>query len=247
MLIFIVPLQSPESSKSWAQVSRIARRTIHSLTSQICDEFRVILVCNQAPEGLEDHSHLQVIAEKFKVPEKREDRMRDKWIKVRRGLIEASRYPVTHVMIVDADDFVSNRLADLVKQNPMKSPGWIINQGYIYEEGSRVVFRTGFLNQICGSSGIIAVRRSELPSSMDGDFAHPILDHGHSVIEEYFRDLGRALTPVSFPAAIYLTGSGENDSTVSFSFWASRRKFVGRIFTIRPLTGRLRREFGIYP
>lgn len=49
MLIFVLPLQSPQASRGWQLVSRLCERTLRSICQQTLDHFRVILVCNERP------------------------------------------------------------------------------------------------------------------------------------------------------------------------------------------------------
>lgn len=249
MLVFIIPLQSPEASKDWQQVSKITCKTIRSVLAQESKNFHSILVCNRRPDGLVPNKKLTIIEEAFGIPRKSEERMQDKWSKVRRGMITARDFSVTHLMVVDADDLVSNRLAGWVASYPSSSPGWIIRDGYVQEEGSRFLMRNRALNTICGTTSIIAVDRNELPVAMDSGMSHVMLEHGHSVIAGYFERLGSPLKKLPFPAAIYVTGTGENDSGASFSFAAlyhySRKLLIEKFLNMRYATGSLRREFGI--
>ena len=70
------------------------------------------------------------------------------------GLWRALSYRPTHVMVLDADDCVSNRLARLVAEHP-DANGWYIAKGYFYREGMNTVHveRRRF-HKWCGSSHI---------------------------------------------------------------------------------------------
>lgn len=246
MLLFIIPLQAPEASDNWTNVSRLARRTIQSVLGQINRDFHVILVCNQRPIGLLTHEKLQILEEPFPIPMRSEERMRDKWIKVRRALVEARNHLTpTHVMIVDADDLVSNRLAGLVASHPGFSPGWTISSGYSYEDRGRFLICQQSLHERCGSTSIISIENELLPATMNSPESHVILDYGHSGINAYFKSIGTPLTKVPFRGSIYVTGTGENHTALSLSFSASRRRFLRNLTRMRPLTVRTREIFGI--
>lgn len=249
MLVFIIPLQSPEASKDWQRISRITCKTIQSVLAQENRDFRAILVCNRRPDGLIPDEKLTIIEEAFSIPQNAEDRMQDKWVKVRRGMIAARYFAVSHLMVVDADDLISNRISGWIASHPASSPGWIIQDGYTHEEGSRFLLRHRSLSRICGTSNIIAVNRVELPVAMDSSESHVMLEHGHTSIAGYFERLGTPLEKLPFPAAIYVTGTGENDSGISLAivglYQSSRKLFVRTFFNVRYFSQKTRAEFGL--
>ena len=56
--------------------------------------------------------------------------------KIFMGLNYAAQFKPSHVMLVDADDCVSQKLASFVDHNP-QSNGWFINRGFLYKNGSK--------------------------------------------------------------------------------------------------------------
>ncbi|MEP6670104.1 MAG: hypothetical protein ABJF10_13170 [Chthoniobacter sp.] len=246
-MIFIVPLQSPQVSRDWGHVSRLAVRGLSSICQQTKGDFRVFLICNEPPAGLKPHPALTVIAEDFPVPfERGAARMHDKWRKVKRGLIVARDFAPAHYMCVDADDCVHRDLAAFADARPHEM-GWFMETGYMHDEGSRWLFRRAQFEATCGSSSIVRCELADLPSSMeDDDEQFPILRFGHSAIRAGMIELGRPLAELPFIGAIYNTGTGENDSEVAVRSWRGARMLLQKITKSRLLTTAVREQFGLY-
>jgi len=147
---------------------------------------------------------------------------------------------------MDADDLVSNQLAQLSYDNP-ECNGWYMHRSYLHRENSQfVVFRNNF-HMLCGTSAIVKVNARDLPSSPNDESPCTILDYGHGVIVEAMRERHMPLRPLHFPGAIYITGTGENDSGFSYNPWASRRRSIGELVNHRFITERIRHEFNLVP
>lgn len=248
MLTFIVPLQSPAASRDWQYVQRLCRRTLRSICNQSFDDFRVILVCNESPTGIGDLRNLTIIKEAFPIPgPSTAERMNDKWLKVKRGLVEARQNGAGYIMICDADDCVSNRLAEFCERSP-RCAGWSLDRAFIHDEGSSWLFlRDGFA-RLCGTSAMVWAEPHELPSSMDDPIdRYFLLCHGHGVISDYLASVGRPLAPLPFPGAVYCTGTGENDSGFRFADWRSRKLLLQKILNARLLNRKRVQEFGLFP
>lgn len=243
MLVFIVPLQSPQVSKDWPLVSKLAIRTLDSILQQISEDFCVLLICNQPPLMLNDHPKLGIIKKDFDIPENNtKSRMNDKWIKARTGVIYAEKFAPCHIMVVDADDCVSSKLSGYVSKNGNEN-GWYFDKGYMHDEGSRLVYkkRTQF-SKMCGTSSIVKIDTCDF-SSIEN---HPVMYCGHSNIIEEMEKIGRPLLPLPFIGTVYNLATGENDSNFSLVNWRSKKVFISKMFNYRPLTRRICNEFGVY-
>jgi hypothetical protein len=73
-----------------------------------------------------------------------------------------------------------------------------------------------------------------------------IIDCGHAEFRNPARVGGRKLESLPFPGAIYITATGENDSGSSYQGWHGIKFMLGNLLTARPLTIRIRSEFGLY-
>jgi len=247
MLVFIVPLQSPKTSRNWALVSLLVRRTLRSILQQTCSEFHVFLICHEPPLGLPIHPALSVVQRKWSEPGVLYDsRMSDKWQKVKTGLIAARRFAPCHFMVVDADDLVSRRLAAHSAMNP-NGMGWYFDEGWIHDEGSCLAFRRRHdFHLLCGTSSIVRAEPSDLPTDENDEAENClILRSGHTMIRANCAALGTPLERLPFVGAIYIVGTGENNASFSLKTWRSTKVSIQKMCNYRPLTAGIRREFGL--
>ena len=249
MLVFIVPLQSPQASTDWRRVSSLAQRTIGSLLAQQHPAFHVVLVCNEPPIGCPSDSRLQILQRSFPAPEVSiwENRMSDKWRKVRVGLVGMRDVAPCHLMVVDADDCVSNRLAGFSAASP-DSVGWVFERGWMHDEGSSLIYlRRREFDAICGTSSIVHVNRDELPVNEEGGREDNfVLKSGHTKIRTYMMDRGTPLQRLPFVGAVYNLGTGENHTSFSLKAWRSKRVMLQKALSYRLLTSRIREEFTLF-
>lgn len=248
MLTFVVPLQSPQASKDWALVSQLARRCLATLLNQTSDQFRVLLVCNEPPVDVPVDSRLTTIQRDFPLPGPvPESRMADKWLKVRVGLVAVRELAPCHVMVVDADDCVSSRLAAYVSQHP-DCPGWYFNRGYMHDEGARFIYlRPHGFDGVCGTSSIVRVEADELPTCEEGGREdNHILRGGHTQIRGEMEALGKPLLELPFAGAVYNLATGENHTGFSLAGWRSKKVFLQKLLRYRLLTRAIRQEFGLF-
>jgi hypothetical protein len=245
MLAFVVPLKSAAVSKSWNQVTRLVERTLRSACAQTSPEFRVIVVCHEEPEiGFEDQ-RLEFLRVGFPPPGQDLDgRIRDKNRKVLAGLRRALTCQPTHVMLLDADDCVSNRLAAYVAQHPAAN-GWYIAKGCFWREGLDTVHveRRRF-HKWCGSSHILRPEFLELPAPPADDW-----HFRHSQVVHQMRARGTPLEPLPFPGAVYLISHGENMFDYASILWPRNpvKRWLRRVLYYRPLSPAMRAEFGLNP
>jgi hypothetical protein len=170
--------------------------------------------------------------------------MEDKWRKVRIGLLAASGLAPCHLMIMDADDLASNRLAGHVALNPT-SHGWYFDQGWMYDNNSHFILkRWRDFDKVCGSSSIIRFNAEDFPKIEKTP--NVILDFGHSVIREAMVRRGTPLKPLPFAGAIYVLNTGENDSGFSLKNWRSKKIFLQKLLNYRFVTYHIREEFSLY-
>ncbi|HEY9688482.1 MAG TPA: hypothetical protein V6D46_00705, partial [Coleofasciculaceae cyanobacterium] len=186
MLVFIIPLQSRQVSRSWAKVCRLFEICVRSACQQNSSQFRVIVVCHELPEIMFQNPHLNYIQIDFPIPDitsgtKQEIVNRkntDKGRKILRGLIAARDFQPTHTMFLDADDCVSQRLAGFVAQHSQAN-GWFIRDGYRYQVSSSCIYKKSRdFHTMCGSSNILRYDLNRLPT-------HPEYNRGYGYYKFY--------------------------------------------------------------
>ncbi|MEM7145842.1 MAG: hypothetical protein AAF591_11965 [Verrucomicrobiota bacterium] len=247
MLAFVTPLKAPEVCQDWERMSALCDRTLRSIAAQTSDRFKHIVVCSKKPDTDFTHPNLTFIEEPFPVPETREDQMADKYVKVRRGMVAARDLNPTHLMLVDADDVISNKLAAFVDNNP-HSNGWSFHSGYLHDENTRWLMRINDFALRCGTCTIARIEDGDLPESVDEPREkYWWLSTEHNQRERYLNERGRSLSPLPFPGSIYIIGSGENWGGFSLKGWRSKKVFLQKMIQYRPVTSRIRREFGLTP
>jgi hypothetical protein len=253
VLVFIVPLQSPQASADWRRVCALCERTLRSVCGQVGGEFRVLLVCNEAPAMGFTHPALMIVEEDFPIPERNTAaRMFDKHEKIKRGLIAARGlaaergFAPCHVMAVDADDCVHRGLAAWCERHP-GHPGWYLERGYIYHEGSRWMHLWRDFDLLCGTAAIVRCEEADFPREMsDPKEQFLMIDTGHHEYRNPRRTRGRIFDPLPFPGAVYITATGENDSGINLRGWQGRKLLLQKLLGARFLTPGLRAEFGIF-
>lgn len=247
MLVFILALQSPETSKDWLHISRMCERTLRSVCAQTSTDFRVFLVCNTRPEIGFTNPHLTIIERNFPIPAANSsDRMKDKWSKLKVGLVAARHLAPAHIMLMDADDCVHRGLAEHVTRHP-DAIGWSFDVGYFCDEGSHWLYRTTDFSRFCGSSAIIRLSAEDFPESeTEPEGRYFILANGHSVIKEYMIKRGSPLQTLPFAGAVYMTNTGENYTGVRMGGWQGKRHMLKKMWAARPLTAGIRSEMGLY-
>ena len=164
MLLFVIPLRSPKVSKSWELVCKLLERTLKSECNQTSPDFRVIVVCHEKPQIEFNHPNVTYLEVDFPVPaQDYKSKSLDKGRKILWGLFHGRQFNPSHTMIVDADDCVSKNIAELVNQNP-QSNGWFVNQGYVYQTGSKFIYlRRKAFNKLCGTSNIVIFLNQKVP------------------------------------------------------------------------------------
>jgi hypothetical protein len=239
MIHFIIPLRSSRGSDSWEKVCHLLDATLRSIANQQHAAHTTVLVCHEAPAHLAPgasalgRGRLDIVSVDFDPPARSADREalyaaqeRDKYRKMQTGLRHvvdrqrSSGEPAGHVMFVDADDLISNRIAGLAADDP-DAAGWYVDRGYtLRADLGRLLPRDGLYLRT-NTSHIVAphLLEPELalpPERLAGD--HSALVHRN--VRELLAHRGADLRPVPFPGTVYITHHGQN-------LWADRGKMVG--------------------
>lgn len=244
MLVFIIPLRSKASSRSWVRVSLLFERTLRSVCAQTSPFFKVIVVCHEKPTICFNHPNVEYVEVNFPPPDEFSTQTgeTDKGRKVLAGLERAKRLAPCHIMIVDADDCVSKHLAEYVDNNK-DAAGWYIKQGYKYKDGARVIYKKNNFFLACGTCNIIRSELIPIPDYSEynrGYGYYKFYINQEKIKEKLVRDR-IALKPLPFLGAIYIVGHGEN------IYYKPGSLNIGPInFYVRPLTHKIREEYGIY-
>lgn len=262
MFCFITSLRAPQASANWPRVCELFERTAASVFAQTDANFRLI-VAGHAPPVLRRQfdARLEFIAADLPVPENTYPaRDLDKRVKLILALRRARALGAAYVMSIDADDLVSNRLAEFALSDP-HADGWYAGSGYQHEYGRPFVepVTTGF-NYVCGSCNILANRWFSFPDDEEREREVERLWFigGHATFEDLFGALGARIRSLPFPAVTYVAHGGErmqhlnpqNLAPPRPRWWL--RRLAGKAWLAaltvarrRPLTAKIRNEFSI--
>lgn len=263
MLGFIIALKSKKISKSWPQVSKLLERTLKSICNQTSDRFFVVVVCNEKPDIQFHHPAISYFIVDFPPPNLvfgEQERLKgyehihglelanknaDKCHKLLAGVEYAQQFNPTHLMMMDADDCVSCRLAEWVAQDP-NCDGWVMRKGYMHREGSPFVYvNVHNFNRVSGTSVIIKNSLYSLIFKTDPDLYFPFFDEPPT---SNFKSL-------PFVGAVYSMLNGENILMSNSTFSEMRQQIFSSIpqlfqrllrYRIWFITPGMVREFGLY-
>jgi len=257
MLNFVIPLRSARTTKDWPAIQRLLGNTLRSVDNQLCRSFRCFVVCHETPSEIDIPKSFEIIEAPFDPPIVTTDDLSsesalfemhsDKGRKLIHGLSIARKDPESFVMFLDADDLVSNRLAEFAFQNPARN-GWYFDLGYRWNHQTpRLLFpRKNFFHE-CGSCYMLKSKLAPFPEYVD--FTKDLNDYFirryvvHAYVGDNMVKLGLPLGPLPFPGAIY-TFNEQNFFAESFRGRDSSIRSLARIlFKGKHLNGKLKSEF----
>lgn len=249
MLVFITSLRHPRNSLDYSDVERQFEGTFGSMQGQLHESFGIVVVGNVRPP-VHFSSSARFVEVDFPPPSDTAGARTggaalewDKGTKLAAGLIAAKEFNPTHAMFVDADDFVSNKLAGFVSRN-VDENGWYVEDGYFYNSARAVVWEADRFNTRCGTSHIISWNLAGVPEGINesADQVNLARAYGlrirylfgsHTNTVRFASDIGTPLAPLPFRGALYTVGTGENHSGVT-------KRGIGM-----PVTSDIAREFSV--
>lgn len=216
VLTFIIPIRHQNNAKDWAALKANLLQTIRSIAGQSDPRWRGFIVANTGADLPPLPAGFSVVHVDF-LPNALHDKgsapleqiyqaiRMDKGRRVLAGLIAAR--PQGHVMIVDDDDFVSNRLVSHVAGQAGNN-GWFFQQGYVWSPGGSLVYRARDFHHMCGTSHIIRADLYAIPARFEdasNDYITRMLG-SHVQIAPALAADGHPLEPLPFPGAVYRIG-----------------------------------------
>lgn len=261
MLTFVVPVRHPDNTPSWERLQRRLRDTLRSISQQTSPDWRCVVVANVGadlgllpekidvvrvnfpPNGNYDLSkgEREIALEAFRL---------DKGRRVLQGMLHQ---PSMYYMIVDDDDFVSRQLTQFVASNPT-CPGWYIDKGFAWQEGSKVAYGLNNFHDECGTCHII--RRDLYDFSAMADNSALLGDTlgSHKRNLRLFRRNGYTINALPFAGAVYRYGHRDAHSgtkTILGELVFNRanlrnpHRILAALTRIRLVQGRVRSEFAL--
>lgn len=243
MIVFVTCLRHPERSNNYDHVEKMLEDTLNSVCSQQSGDFRVIVVAYKLPyfAPRENVDFVLVDYPPPKLTKRRvslDDVRIDKGIKLATGISYAKeKYNPSHVVIFDADDFVSNRIAGFLSEQSADT-GFYIDVGYIYSESDKSIYVMNEFNIKCGTSMIYPTKLLKIPPYDPNDQMGVVNATGISYCANmygshlrgvrHFENIGHPLKPFPFPGAVYRVDTGQNHSNNSEEKKRNSLKFEER-------------------
>lgn len=222
MLAFVIPVKSKTVSNSWETVCNLFADSLRAVLRQSSDDFRVFVVCHELPTKNTDHKFVEFIQvdptdptwdltieieshKKLEFKRGYADVSRKKLV----GVLAAREAGASHVMFVDADDFVSRRITEFVTTADRPDLSWYSPMGYEYIRGQIFHPIESNFHLRCGTSHIVSMSAFDAYTEQDV----PTLDGMFMAHQEILKDLakqGLNAEPLPFPGAVYRVEHGEN-------------------------------------
>ncbi|MEA3413730.1 MAG: hypothetical protein U9R74_19695 [Pseudomonadota bacterium] len=234
MLTFIIPVIAEEISDNRDLVLANLRKTLASVKNQTSPDWRALIVSQSRPkvDYVEDKivyvhadfpparkyaKNARLSAVKRAVCRRANDL--DRVRKIRVAAQALHRFRTDFVMLLEADDLVSNHLCEFVEKN-RDANGWSIDKGYVWNGKTRYLLRTDKLTSLSGSSWVVKVFYEMLPETIPLEVEPstlslvpsgcPFLDNGHRMMKAGMARAGKPLDVLPFHGVIYHSGHGAN-------------------------------------
>ncbi len=208
-VVFLIPLVRRGDIQDWPAVSARLAATINSLKSQTNPNWRAVICGQDQPEAIHFDEQVQFL------PFTKPVDGNDKWDKLNALAqnLKATQTGPSFVMPFDADDLLAPTIVD--EMLTRQASGYVVQAGYVLDAGTGQVALTAAQNllqpgqkafwKLCGSC---AAFRYE--TAADADWIQSITAHEHRMFPYLAQLSGRALMPLSQPAALYVLNHGDN-------------------------------------
>lgn len=219
---FVIPVRHQDNARDWGTLKANLSQTIASIANQSHGDWQAVIVANEGADLPTLPPRFSAVRVSFPPNDRHEladqskdtfwDAFRiDKGRRVLAGMLEArdSRF----FMIVDDDDFVSSRIVQHVSEHP-DANGWMIDRGYVWDDGGRLLLGHDDFNHMCGTSLIIRADLYGLPERFEDatpEWIKTMLG-SHIQLADLLAGRGAPLGTLPFRGAIYRVAHGGSHS-----------------------------------
>ncbi len=275
-LAFLIPFASQMTKSRWDITCTHLQQTLKSVRNSSSASYCIVVAVHEMPDfKIEDDANTFFLSVDHAIPSHEDAVVRgrlDKLAKIAAAWEYAkSRWNPHYVMKLDADDLVSSKLVQWLK-NSGGEPGYLIKYGWVWRSGARSVLQfTEYLDRVCASCLIIRSDFADLEGPFrteaegirlnDGNLTVAANDHyslvpgsgtstlllndSHQRSEAQFAYLGQNLSTVPFNAVVYRVGNPESNSAALETGRPTLRMLLGTIRRTRLMTKALKREFAL--
>jgi len=264
MIAFVVPVKPKSVSRDWDYDNLLLERTVKSICAQTDQDFRLMIVYNDLPEIGFSHPNIRFVHYPFPMVSLDEiedldyvlkyysgeyaERMMDKGKKIHYGCKNAIEAGCQYIMAIDSDDLISNQLAAFVNKNSDRNkPGWRIQNGFIYQEGSRLLIKKYDIQNINGGTHIIRKDLIGIPDFRSNLFWNYNLFEAHGYTYHRIRDFHNELLE-DYPrfGVIYIVHKNNYSNIANLTKALSLKNIAKKIVRGKILTRKIRKEFSLY-
>jgi len=249
MFYFAVPLISKQACHDWGQVESLLNETLGSILNSTSQNYKILIACHDVPNTqYNDSNKIKYLQAGFPPLMGQNKPMLDKIFKLKMiGLEIQKNNNDCFVMLMDADDLVSNKLVEYVNKD-QDNYGYYIYKGYELDYSLKRLRYCPRYHRLCGSSIILRVSKCDLPVLLDqkkeDNYFNKMIYVGHRYCEPISKSLNRPLKKIPFAAGVYIINNGENHSVLTNNI-GIRRRIVRALTPTFPLNNKIQNEFGI--
>lgn len=250
MIYFGITLRSKAVARDWAHVVKDFNRTLYSAYRQTDPDFRILVACHELPELEREYDdRVEFLQTDVPTPTTPLEMMQDKGYKLSMIGRRIRELGGGYTMVLDADDLVSNRVADYVNGHPGRH-GFVSRYGYIYHFGDAFCRRAMKPDQVCGSCLIVHYERDDLPQELPSSPESPegkdyIIRRAHPSIRGCLQEMGRPLSLIPFPTTVYMRNTGDNHSMLDGGRLGLKRR-MEQALQRKVAVEKMADEFGLF-
>jgi len=264
-ITFVIPFRSKTTSNDWDLHSRLLKRTIKSVLRQTSSNFQILVVYSELPYDPVSHDKLSYLRLPFDPIDialieghnELTDRFKfffmDHGRRIMYGAHRAIQAGTNYIMSVDADDLISNKIAEYVRDKDPSEAGWILKRGFVYIDQAAWLYKQpNNMNSINGSTHILNVAVIDIPDFDKRPFLINDYDlfSAHAWLEERLRERkGIQLKELPFYGVLYSRNSGSHSKEFNSKdeyIGQGIKKIIKRIIRYKPFSQTLINEFGYY-
>ena len=206
-----------------------------------------MVICQDKPPLKTKDERYIFLESKRPKPDKQDNlaKHRDKGGKIWEAFEAARQLAPEYVMLVDADDLISNTLVSHVCQRP-DFDAFCLKTGYEWREGSSHFTLRPRFNQVCGTAFINRYSKKCFPAFLGGSTKF-IGELGHNEVESAMDAAGLRVDKIYEPKAVYVTGHVNHmyGAYHDLSIHRQVKDLARSLWRNRKLTPELKREFGL--
>lgn len=246
MLITIIPFIADGVANDWQKAVACLERTLGSILGNPEKDLRAMVICQDRPPLKIQDERYVYLPSRHPKPDKQDywAKSRDKSLKEVEGFEAARDFSPTYVMLVDADDLISNTLVSYVHQRP-QFDAFCLKTGYEWVEGSSHFTLRPHFNLYCGSSYVSRFDKRLFPAWLGNTYTKRICDQGHNLVEAAMDAEGLRVDKLKVPKAVYVTGHVNHMIEHQISRKRRIKDLVLSPWRNHKLTEALKNEFGL--